>query len=195
MKPVFIKNPRLNRNRLSSNPAAVPYLEQYPDEIHWPMLSLNPDAIHLLAQHPDKIHWYTLSKNPNALPILEQHMDKVVWETIAFNPNVIRILDPNPNLPLTWSPKTHTSMDELAWSWLCRNKSAVPFLEKHISTGITFRLIQVRSISWKRTWIKSTGLTCPKTLPRSISSRRTSTRSTGIGCAETRRPCISSNYA
>jgi hypothetical protein len=132
MKPIFVYNPRLNRNRLSSNPAAVPYLEQYPDEIHWPMLSLNPDAIHLLAQHPDKIHWYSLSKNPNALPILEQHMDKVVWETIAFNPNVIRILDPNPNLPLTWSPKTHTSMDELVWSWLCRNEGAVPFLEKHM---------------------------------------------------------------
>ena len=82
MKPVFIQNKRLNRQLLSANPAAIPYLEQYPEQICWRSLSSNPEAIHLLAQYPQHICWYELTKNPNAIPLLEKNLDRVDWSIL-----------------------------------------------------------------------------------------------------------------
>ena len=39
------------------------------DKINWICLSTNPNAIPLLEQNLDKIDWFNLSKNPNAEPL------------------------------------------------------------------------------------------------------------------------------
>ena len=59
MKPVFIPDPRINWEWLSSH-AEVVYLEQ----------------------HLDKVNWHTIAENPNAMPLIVEHLEHVdhfVW--------------------------------------------------------------------------------------------------------------------
>jgi hypothetical protein len=83
------------RPGLSSNPNAIPILEQHLDKVCWHKLSSNPNAIHILEQHLDKVQWWHLSLNSNAISILERHLDKVFWSWLSYNPNAIHLLERN----------------------------------------------------------------------------------------------------
>jgi len=52
------------------------------------LLSSNPNAIPLLEQHPEKIDWEELSSNPNAIPLLKQHPEKIDWGLLSENPSI-----------------------------------------------------------------------------------------------------------
>ena len=66
---------KINWDKFSTNPAAIPFLEKYLYKINWNLLSLNPEAIPLLKQYPEKINWHCLSQNTNpiAIEMLEEH--------------------------------------------------------------------------------------------------------------------------
>jgi hypothetical protein len=96
-------------NNLSSNPSAMPIIEQNLDRISWNYLSSNPSAIHLLLKNPEKISWYHFSKNthPLAIQYIKQHLDKVDWQHLLKNPSAIEIIKEN--------------KDKIDWYWLSGN--------------------------------------------------------------------------
>ena len=79
---------KIDWQRLSGNPNAIPLLEQHPEKIDWFSLSRNPNAIHLLEQHPEKIDWSWLLGNPNAISLLEKRPEKIDWLALSGNPNI-----------------------------------------------------------------------------------------------------------
>ena len=81
-------NQKVNWQNLSSNPNAIPILEQNLDKVSWFRLSSNPNAIHLLEQNLDKVDWCWLSTNPNAIHILEKNLDKIDWYWLSNNPSI-----------------------------------------------------------------------------------------------------------
>ena len=102
----------VNKDILSQNPSAVPFLEKYPEYIVWCKLSLNKNAISLLEQNLDKIDWTNLSSNENALPLLAKHLDKIDWTILSSNENAISLLEQN--------------LDKIDWIKLSSNKKALP---------------------------------------------------------------------
>ena len=56
-KPIYKKELKLevDWNMLSTNPNAVPVLEQFIENINWSSLTINPYATHLLEKNRDKI--------------------------------------------------------------------------------------------------------------------------------------------
>jgi hypothetical protein len=102
---------------LSSNPSAIPILEQNLDKIDWKHLSSNPSAIPILEKNLDKIDWKHLSSNPSAIPILEQNLDKIDWEKLSYNRNAIPILEQN--------------LDKIDWQVLSSQTFAIHLLEQN----------------------------------------------------------------
>jgi hypothetical protein len=63
------------------------------DKVYWYLLSSNPNAIPILEQNHNNIHWDTFSANPNALPMLSQpqHSHKIDWKYLSKNPGLFEI--------------------------------------------------------------------------------------------------------
>ena len=91
----------------------------------------------------DKVDWNLLSCNPNAIPILEKNLDKVDWCQLSRNPNAIHLLEKN--------------LDKVCWWRLCDNPNAIHILKKKTTwikcVGGDCLIIQMRFLSWKKTWI------------------------------------------
>ena len=60
--------------------------------IWWGYLSTNPYAIPILEQNLDNVIWFWLSRNPNAILIIEKNLDKIDWDYLSGNPNAIHLL-------------------------------------------------------------------------------------------------------
>ena len=74
MKPIFIPDPRIKWDWLSSH-AEVMYLEQ----------------------HLDKVNWYTIAENPDAMPLIvehfEEHLDRFDWYYLLLHPRIASLLN------------------------------------------------------------------------------------------------------
>lgn len=74
---------------LSSNPAALDILLQYPDKINWNRFSANPSpgAIQYLIDHPDKIRWDWMFMNTSDLvvPLLREYIYRQKRGVVSLN--------------------------------------------------------------------------------------------------------------
>jgi len=80
---------KIDWKEFSKNPAAVPTLEKYPENIYWQYLckNTNPRAMPLIEQNLHRADRFHLSANLNAIPILERYPDNIEIEHLATNPN------------------------------------------------------------------------------------------------------------
>jgi len=103
-------NREINWYALSSNPAALYILKEYPHKIDWCGLckNPNPEAIAFLQYNlmcppihnpnPPKIDWSALSQNPSprAIQLLERNPSFIDWDWLSTNPAAFRLLEENP---------------------------------------------------------------------------------------------------
>jgi hypothetical protein len=80
-------------NRLSRNPAMVPFFLEHPDLVDHEALWANPHekVIELLSQMPECLYnWHTLSQNPHpwAINKLRENPDKIEWNCMSSNPGI-----------------------------------------------------------------------------------------------------------
>lgn len=147
MKPVFIPDPRIKWEWLSSH-AEIMYLEQHLDKVNWNTIAENPNAMPLIVEHfeekVDCFDWYyllqhpsimTLLKphlirlcdhelekcelccNPNMIPFLETHLEYIEWYILSRNPNAVSLIE--------------KILDNIDWFDLSKNPKAGSLLEQH----------------------------------------------------------------
>ena len=150
MKPVFIPDPRINWEWLSSH-AEVVYLEQHLDKVNWLTIAENPNAMPLIVEHLEQVDhfdWYyllqhpsilsllkphlvrlcehkldpyDLSANPNAVPFLETHLDHIDWYSLSRNPKAVHLVEQHID-KMIW---------DMHWDGLSTNPNAIYLLEQH----------------------------------------------------------------
>lgn len=123
---------------LSKNPAGIPLLKKYPNNIFWDEFSeiVDETCEELLEQQISKndnspvnetfsnkenVNWAKLCHYaPKMLmPLIERHKDNINWYALSENPNAIEILNKPENI------------DNIEWEYLSRNPSAIELLKNN----------------------------------------------------------------
>ena len=127
MKPVFIPDPRINWEQLSTH-AEVMYLEQHLDKVNWHTIAENPNAMPLIVEHLeenlDRFDWYYLLQHPSIMTLLNNpHLFQLCKHKLdnyhlSEHPNAIPFLE--------------THLNYIDWFTLCTNPNAVPLIEKNL---------------------------------------------------------------
>jgi hypothetical protein len=152
---ILKENPYLDVNiikySLSSNPAAIDFLESNPNKINWVDICKNSKAIHLIKQNINKINdaqsWWILCYNPKAIKIIKENLDKIGelgWRYLSGIPDAIEILEQNQD-KIDWQIilKNPAAMDLIMdnldkvdiyhWYMVCRNPAAMDLIKKNIN--------------------------------------------------------------
>ena len=123
---------------LSKNPAGIPLLKKYPNNIFWDEFSeiVDETCEELLEQQilkndnspvdetfsdKEEVNWYTLClyAPKTLMPLIERHKDKIYWNGLSANPNAIEILNKPENI------------DNIDWDKLSRNPLAIELLKNN----------------------------------------------------------------
>jgi hypothetical protein len=153
---------KLDFDRLSMNPYAVPLLEKYPEKIHYGYLLGNPNATHLLKNMDiDEIlsnsknnenHEYYFYKNDNAIDLIEQYLENKInngrideikkYNTflLSLNIKLVPFLEKHPEL-IDWGHLSRNpcaihllknNMDKISWEKLSANPNAIELIEGNL---------------------------------------------------------------